>query len=450
MEIWEVSTTGSNMIFETERLTDWEITSICASRDGHRLLIGNSGGTVRMLSVEDLGSNQPITQDERVFIALSPSGKMVATRSRGDRHLELWDTTTWERVGPRDVEDADEVAFSADDNWIAIWFKSLVTIWDINHPENRLSFDPTPKGKSAGTREAAFQTCNDLVICTTLEDDDSHETSVLFQVWKLKDHSECIFSLDIKYDIKYSSIYLAPDGLTVITCGPTSIYSWNHDTAQFHPFHFADKAHLRGYLRAYSPDGKFFACKSPEDSNIRVWDTRTGQLCGKPITMSNVNEIALSPALHGRSLGDQLIALHNIDTKTTTVFDVHTGHLYAQFWDPGRLLAFIRDGTKLMCNYPIRIYDIADLLAKHQNAPYGYKRVSKDGWMVGENDELLFWVPLGHRKVLCLPQVEAIWGRPTKVDLSNFKFGTEWTECIKKEWLKELEERGKRVGRLLR
>jgi len=36
-----------------------------------------------------------------------------------------------------------------------------------------------------------------------------------------------------------------------------------------------------------------------------------------------------------------------------------------------------------------------------------------------------------------------------KVDLSNFKFGTEWTECIDQEWLKGLEERGKRVGKLL-
>jgi len=53
VEIWEVSTTGSNMIFETERLTDLWISSICPSRDGHRLLIGHGGGTVSMLSLEN-------------------------------------------------------------------------------------------------------------------------------------------------------------------------------------------------------------------------------------------------------------------------------------------------------------------------------------------------------------------------------------------------------------
>ena len=69
--------------------------------------------------------------------------------------------------------------------------------------------------------------------------------------------------------------------------------------------------------------------------------------------------------------------------------------------------------------------------------------------MVGQENELILWVPLEHRKVLCLPRVEPIWERPVNVDLSNLKFGTKWTECIDKEWLKGLEERGKRVGKLL-
>jgi len=154
--------------------------------------------------------------------------------------------------------------------------------------------------------------------------------------------------------------------------------------------------------------------------------------------------IVLSPALDDRTLGDRLIALYNIHTKTITVFDVHTGHFYADFWDSGEPLAFIRDGTKLMSHGPIKIYDIADLAAKHRNAPHEYKCVPRgmaDAWILGQDNELLIWVPVEHRKVLCLSYVEMIWGRATKVDFSNFKFGPEWTECIDKEWLKELEER---------
>jgi len=451
VEVWDVSTTSSNMVLKTLSLVDHGMSSICPSRDGRRLLIG-IGEAVKMLSLEDLGSHQPVTQDQKRHIGLSPSGKIVATGSREDRHLELWDTTTWERVGPTDVEYTDdtEIAFSEDDKRIAVLSRSLVTIWDINHPENCLEFDPW-SGTTFHFRQAAFQTCNDLVICARVGSDDSiNEILGSLQVWNVKDHSECIFSLDINIAWQgHSCIFLAPDGLTVTTGWPALCYSWKHDTAQFSPFHFADEMHLGGVFNAYSPDGKFFACTSPEDNDVRVWDTRTGQLCGKPITnYTQETEIALSPVLNDRSVGDRLIALHHPD-KTTTLFDVYTGHLYAKFWDLGGPEVFTRNGTKLMSRYPIRIYDIADLAAKHQNASPEYKRVPEDGWVVGQDNELLFWVPLEHRQVLCPPQVVTIWERPPKVDLSNFKFGTEWTECIDKEWLKGLEERGKRVRELL-
>jgi len=178
--------------------------------------------------------------------------------------------------------------------------------------------------------------------------------------------------------------------------------------------------------------------------------------------MPDVHNIALSPALNDRSLGDRLIAVRCY--HTITFFDVYTGHLYAQCWEPGwkgitrpdvNDMAFIGDGTKLASyhdNNPIRIYDIVGLTSKHRNAIHGYEPVPqdvKDGWVVGQDDELLFWAPLEHREDLCLPHVEMIGGRPTKVDLSRFRCGSKWTECIDQEWLNELEESGKRMARLL-
>jgi len=317
VEIWEVSMTGSNMILETEPLTTLEISSICPLRDGHRILVGGSDRTVRMWNTEDLVDNQPVTQDRDVpeIIAFSPSGKMAAIKSRQSAHTELRDTTTWGLVGPSDIEYKPEVAFSADDNRIAVFTESLVTIYDVNHPENRLSFDPWPKGRRILIKMVAFQPCNDLVICSQTEDDDSHEISGLLQVWNVKDHSERTFSLDIKIS-KRSSILLAPDGMTVIVTDPVLFYSCNRATAKFERIHFTDEAHIGKSLEAYSPDGKLFACRSFEDDNVRVWDTQTGQLCGKPITMPVVHKIALSPTLNDQSLGDQLIALRRQDTHT--------------------------------------------------------------------------------------------------------------------------------------
>ena len=199
VEIWEVSMTGPNMIFKTEPLTTSRISSICVSHDGHRFLVGSEDGTVRMQNMEDFGSSQPVIQDVTdtpEIIGFSPSGKLVATRSRQPDYIELRNTTTWEVVGPRDVKHEWwlEVAFSADDKRVAVLIDDRVTICDIMHPENCLSFDPWPKGRIVYKWEAAFQTCNDLVICAWLVDD---ETSKLLQVWKLKDHNECTFSLDI-------------------------------------------------------------------------------------------------------------------------------------------------------------------------------------------------------------------------------------------------------------
>ena len=80
--------------------------------------------------MEDLVDNQPVTQDRDVpeIIAFSPSGKMAALKSRQSAHTELRDTTTWELVGPSDIEYKPEVAFSADDDRIAVFTESLVTI----------------------------------------------------------------------------------------------------------------------------------------------------------------------------------------------------------------------------------------------------------------------------------------------------------------------------------
>ena len=117
-------------------------------------------------------------------------------------------------------------------------------------------------------------------------------------------------------------------------------------------------------------------------------------------------------------------------------------------------MTFIGDGTKLASYHdddPIRIYDIVGLASKQRNAVHGYEPVPQDmndGWVVGQDDESLFWVPLEHREDLSLHH-EMIWERPTKVDLSRFRYGTKWTECIDQGWLKELEESGKGMARLL-
>ena len=66
VEMWDVSTTGSKMIWEKPQATSY-VTNICPSRDGHRLLVGYLDGSVRMWDVdlEDSTGNRVDTIDSQ-------------------------------------------------------------------------------------------------------------------------------------------------------------------------------------------------------------------------------------------------------------------------------------------------------------------------------------------------------------------------------------------------
>jgi len=121
-------------------------------------------------------------------------------------------------------------------------------------------------------------------------------------------------------------------------------------------------------------------------------------------------------------------------------------------------MVFIQNGTAL-ANYDygsgIRVWGIADLTAEHWHSTDGYELMlqgMKDGWMVGQDNEPLFWVPVENRQGLYVPPPrELIKGSQitTILDYSNSRFGRKWTECIDKGWLRELEKKEKEVIKLL-
>ena len=463
VEIWDVSVTGSKMIWEIKFASTSYVSRICPSCNGHRLLVGYWDGSVRMWNVdlENLAINQADATDTRDHtdvprvITISPSGKMVVARSQQSSEVKFLDTTTGGVVAHTNIEynSSMEIAFSPDEEQVAFVSGSFITIWDIMHPEKRVSFNPWPR-KDVRFRKVAFQTCTDLVICAVSRDDG------LLQVWHWQDPAgfECTYSLDIPYDWHTA---LAPGGLTVIvphSSSPTC-YSWNHETAQFDPVHFDDQVHIDGWSSpAYSPDGKLFACCSEKDSHVRLWDTRTGHLISKFPT-SKVDRIALSPALIDHSLGERLIALRLKRENVIRLFDAYTGHLHAQILGQAEAyMAFIRDGTVLACCSPdfgLRIWDIADHAAEHWHSTHGYELMVQamvDGWVMGQDNKPLFWVPVEHREHLCMPPSKMVVEGSqisTILELSNSRLCKKWTECIDKGWLRELEQKEKEIGNLL-
>ena len=61
-----------------------------------------------------------------------------------------------------------KIAFSPDENQVAVWSDSLITLWDINNPENGLSFDPWSTERHVFNGRVAFQTSDHGVICAEL------------------------------------------------------------------------------------------------------------------------------------------------------------------------------------------------------------------------------------------------------------------------------------------
>jgi len=167
--------------------------------------------------------------------------------------------------------------------------------------------------------------------------------------------------------------------------------------------------------------------------------------------------MALSSALIEPSPNDRLIALWFQDGNTIHLLNVYTGHLYAKILGRGSAdMVFIQDGTKLAqysLDFGLRIWDIADLMDEHWNSSHGYELMPcdmTDGWVVGRDNEPLFWVPVKHRKSLCIQSSRVIpRKKTTRVDLPKSRLCRRWAECIDNEWLRELERKGKKIGNVL-
>ena len=169
--------------------------------------------------------------------------------------------------------------------------------------------------------------------------------------------------------------------------------------------------------------------------------------------------IALSPALIEQSLGDRLIALRLKHENAIRLFNAYNGHLYGQILgQENGYLAFIRDGTALAYYYSnigLRTWEIADLTAEHQHPTDGHELMMQgtmDGWVMGQDSEPLFWVPVEHRKDVYVPRCRVVIKAPqisTILDMSNSRLGRKWTECVNKEWLRDIKKKEKEVGELL-
>jgi hypothetical protein len=77
--------------------------------------------------------------------------------------------------------------------------------------------------------------------------------------------------------------------------------------------------------------------------------------------------------------------------------------------------------------------DTAELLAgtAHDDLRSTFAFLGEDGWMMGPNGRLFFWVPLASREAFSYnPQTALIIPREhVELDLSHMAHGTRWQHC---------------------
>ena len=219
-------------------------------------------------------------------------------------------------------------------------------------------------------------------------------------------------------------IAFSPDSKFIVSNSPTGFGIWDVETGNM-----TVESKVSSWVRTvtFSHDGKLVATGS-EDGEIHVWNATTGQLVLGPFKghAYQVNSVAFSH-------DDNFIVSGSSD-KTVRLWDAKTGQpLMAPFnghTDYVRSVMFSHDAKFVVSasdDNTIRIWSTEQI---QQSLYTTQSTVDDDGWVKGENGELLFWVPPHHRVCLHRPNIiRTIGPNVTQLDFENARLGDDWTEC---------------------
>ncbi|PAV14694.1 nucleotide-binding-oligomerization-domain like receptor [Pyrrhoderma noxium] len=317
-------------------------------------------------------------------ISLSPGGEFIVSGSWG--RIYLWNVLSGELVKKlklRSRSDVNSVSFSpVNKKLIAFGTEDgTVEVWDVTNEE------PVTVGnhKQPVTSVAFSLPDGNHVASGSLDD--------TICIWNVERRELAVGPL-IGHKSVVQAVAYSPDGTRLVSGSlDKTVRIWNSETGQL-------LSTLNGhsdwvYSVAYSFDRSRIVSGS-NDNTILVWNAESGEIVGKPITGHDncVSSVCFSP--------DGKRILSGSSDNTARVWDAVTGKpLFPPFSGHTKWInsvCFFPDGTRFATGSKdgtIRIWTL-DEIANEINW-----ELKDDGWVVGDNGELMMWMPTDLRDPVC-------------------------------------------------
>ncbi|KAG8725026.1 hypothetical protein FRC09_009926 [Ceratobasidium sp. 395] len=425
IRIWDAQT-GQTVAGPLRGHTDWVYAAVYMP-DGSRIVSCSSDDTIRIWDARTRQTRSGLSEGHTAgvrSVAFSRDGSRIVSGSE-DCMVCIWDAKTGgSLVGPLKGHTnyvnsvafsptGDRVASASDDQTIRVWDAQtgVMLVGPLKGHAGKIrsvTFSPNSHQLASGS--------DDCTICVW----DTQNWSIV--LGPLKGHTDWVFS------VTYSR-----DGQHIVSgSSDNSIRVWDAQTGETVAGPFKGHTDQVNSV-SYSPDERrILSCSW--DHTIRIWDAESGLTILGPLAGHTdvIWSTMYSPDGHYVVSGsfDQTMRIWDAESGDvlTGPFRAHTDRVPSvTFSSDSQLIASCSlDST-------IRVWDTQKCLSTPRNS--NYWTVDEDGWVVGHDSCLLFWVPADLRPMLKWPQNTVLINQRGSFDLdfTDAALGPKWTECWKSE-----------------
>ncbi|KAJ7149173.1 hypothetical protein C8R43DRAFT_888139 [Mycena crocata] len=371
-------------------------------------------------------------------VCFSPDGRRIISGA-DDKIVCVWDAKTGDLVaGPCSghTGDVNSVAYSPDGTRIASGATDCtIRIWD---PSTGEALGKPFEGHEGEVNSVSFSPDGTRVV--------SGAADATIFMWDVATGEIVGESLE-GHTGQVMSVSFSPDGTRIVSgAADGTVRLWDVATGKAVGKPIEDSTFAVTSVN-YSSDGTRIvsACTN---NTIRMFDAETGAMIGEPFEEDSYS-VSFSPDGTRIACGSRSIFVLDAETgfRVAGPLDGHTSHIYC--------VNFAPDGMRIAsasADQTVRVTDLSgfrlvpgqDLPAENAQKssslgkPLGdFPRLnSLTGWIHNASGELMFWVPYWLRDGLYFPHHTLVISiEPhTKLDLSAFVHGTEWTQCIDPEF----------------